>query len=237
MPNHITNLLTITGPEADVDAMLAKCVRPVEGKPAFDFNAIIPQPACVEGTESSNVTEIGFYALTGLVRNEFPCSFGASDPLKFYRDFPRHLMVTRKHFLEWLTEHHPDVVEKGRKTLQCFRETGCMSWYEWNTENWGTKWDAYEYEPVSRSEGCAVLRFQTAWSPPRPVLAALAAQWPMLTISVESIDEGGWAYRGAYANGIGALEKCEEDDAMYERVYGEKRERDEEDDASGASHE
>lgn len=43
MPNHCENDLWISGPSADVDALLAK-VGANETPPRFDFNAVIPYP-------------------------------------------------------------------------------------------------------------------------------------------------------------------------------------------------
>ena len=69
------------------------------------------------------------------------------------------------------------------------------SWYEWNRENWGTKWNAYgfdqggRYESVSTDERDTVLRFQTAWSTPRGWLCAMFNTLNC-QITVEYLDEG-----------------------------------------------
>lgn len=49
---------------------------------------------------------------------------------------------------------------------------------DWARQNWGTKWNAYGqeeegYERVEQTADGLTLRFQTAWSPPYPWLAAL----------------------------------------------------------------
>lgn len=46
MPNHITNCLTITGPEKELDAFIKKVIKSDEarGGEYFDFEEIIPQP-------------------------------------------------------------------------------------------------------------------------------------------------------------------------------------------------
>jgi hypothetical protein len=43
----------------------------------------------------------------------------------------------------------------------------------WCTEHWGTKWNAYQTHPVERSDEAMILRFDTAWRPPYPWLAAI----------------------------------------------------------------
>jgi hypothetical protein len=70
----------------------------------------------------------------------------------------------------------------GEKEESAF---GKKTWYKWNTENWGTKWNAYGQDDrgvksVSRTGDTLTLIFQTAWSPPRGWICALfnAAQLP-----------------------------------------------------------
>jgi hypothetical protein len=55
------------------------------------------------------------------------------------------------------------------ETEKVFRAT----WYEWSIANWGTKWNAYSQEPTERTDDTLILRFQTAWGPPYPWLAAV----------------------------------------------------------------
>lgn len=60
--------------------------------------------------------------------------------------------------------------------------------YEWCVENWGTKWSAYE---VARRDYLGVcLTFQTAWSPPTPVIIALHKHFPLCTLHMESFEMG-----------------------------------------------
>jgi hypothetical protein len=44
---------------------------------------------------------------------------------------------------------------------------------DWACANWGTKWNAYQSEVPEKTADTLTLRFQTAWSPPYPWLAAL----------------------------------------------------------------
>ncbi len=44
---------------------------------------------------------------------------------------------------------------------------------EWNCENWNTKWNAYKCS-CAVNDGKAIIRFQTAWSTPEPVIKAFA---------------------------------------------------------------
>lgn len=48
---------------------------------------------------------------------------------------------------------------------------GSLNWYNWCSKNWGTKWNSYDGNVTEDGIG-----FNTAWSPPIPVIAALSKQ-------------------------------------------------------------
>ena len=47
------------------------------------------------------------------------------------------------------------------------------SWYDWRLQNWGTKWNSYDFELDDESESKLQVRFLTAWSPPHEIFIAL----------------------------------------------------------------
>ena len=47
------------------------------------------------------------------------------------------------------------------------------NWLSWHRENWGTKWGAYDGS-LTIEDGRVILKFDTAWSAPYPIMAALA---------------------------------------------------------------
>lgn len=63
----------------------------------------------------------------------------------------------------------------GMRHEEVFPGTGL----NWNTANWGTKWNAYgideegRYKSVIRGESTLVLTFQTAWRPPMGWIIAI----------------------------------------------------------------
>lgn len=61
---------------------------------------------------------------------------------------------------------------------------GVICWYEWNIENWGTKWNGYD---TVLFEGG--VQFDTAWSHPLPVIEALSRRHPGVEIDVQFADE------------------------------------------------
>lgn len=71
--------------------------------------------------------------------------------------------------------------------------------YDWCIENWGTKWNAYEVSrsDVEKYEGMSQVSyyFDTAWSPPTPVIKKLGELFPNLTIYMH-YDEEGLMFKG-----------------------------------------
>jgi len=77
------------------------------------------------------------------------------------------------------------------------------SWYNWNTRNWGTKWDVAVSEDnefpdtymETRDNGenkVVFYNFQTAWAPPFPAMEKLSAQYPSLLLTLSYEEETGW---------------------------------------------
>lgn len=71
-------------------------------------------------------------------------------------------------------------------------------WYQWQIENWGTKWNAYDLSrkryydyPADTNYDIrtSTIVFDTAWNTPRPVFDALFAKFPDLTFEIHYADE------------------------------------------------
>lgn len=79
-------------------------------------------------------------------------------------------------------------------------------WYEWNTDNWGTKWNARDTQTDSLVEN-GFVSFQTAWSPPLPVMDALAKMYPNLDFDYKFVEEQGWGGVREYSDGTKQITK------------------------------
>lgn len=77
------------------------------------------------------------------------------------------------------SEQRADCVKKGIPT-----------WYDWNISNWGTKWNAYCQSIQDDGYGVFTLQFDTAWSAPLPVIAALREMFPDAEIYGSWLEEG-----------------------------------------------
>ena len=75
---------------------------------------------------------------------------------------------------------------------------GFPTWYEFANAKWGTKWEACELTYEADKGGIVTIWFDTAWSPPMPIYAALEA----MGFEVEATYcEQGVGYAGWYSNG------------------------------------
>ena len=95
-----------------------------------------------------------------------------------------------------------------------------FDWWKFNTEQWGTKWDACDVEigEVSEaSDGTAEVDydFQTAWSFPEPWFIELAKQWSDLDIDIYASEEDHQFYLAGHArNGEAELNFMDYDDVF-----------------------
>lgn len=66
------------------------------------------------------------------------------------------------------------------------------NWYEWNTTNWGSKWDTSEVcaDTSQWENGIIRYTFQTAWSPVSQVIDELAKQHKKVTITYNYYEGG-----------------------------------------------
>ena len=67
------------------------------------------------------------------------------------------------------------------------------NWMTWHVENWGTKWNAYSGK-VDYAGEVVMLTFDTAWSPPYPIMSAFANRFG-IPFEHRYFDEG-WNFWG-----------------------------------------
>lgn len=94
-------------------------------------------------------------------------------------------------------------------------------WYDWNCNNWGTKWDT-DAELTEHDSGHLQYVFDTAWSPPVEALVALGKKYDDVHIELEWEEEQGFG--GAMRFDGGCYEVLNEYDipGSHEEMYERK---------------
>lgn len=65
------------------------------------------------------------------------------------------------------------------------------NWYDWNCENWGTKWDLHkEMTTLTILDTEIQVEAPTAWAPPLKFFETLAKDYPTMTFTVSYHEEG-----------------------------------------------
>lgn len=127
MPNHVTNILVISGDDEQRQAMFEAIKSDEHGLGSLDFNKVIPMP-----------------------------------------------------------EH----IFRGNLGQEERAQYGSDNWYDWSIANWGTKWNSYGYHDFTEKDfDSSTIEFQTAWSYPDQIIAALAEKYPDLHFEVKWADE------------------------------------------------
>ena len=71
---------------------------------------------------------------------------------------PKHkIVVFRKENTDFVQEKY--LLENGEE----------FDWYNWNIDNWGTKWDRCDFEIIDNDKHSICMRFETAWCQPEEV--------------------------------------------------------------------
>jgi hypothetical protein len=71
------------------------------------------------------------------------------------------------------------------------------NWYNWNLNNWNTKWDAYDVDlswhyDSNKELTSLTVSWQSAWDAPYPVFKAMVEQHPTLDWDFKWEEEQGW---------------------------------------------
>jgi hypothetical protein len=173
MPNHVVNVLKVTGKKKEVDALF----KSIKGEKfddgeerLIDFNKITEMP------ESLSVEpHIG---IENAVKNAMNIPLHSNQLIACLEAANRSRIPSPKDFSE----------EDYKTFLICLdnvRKYGHISWYNWSIENWGTKWNAYSQKRINKS----TIQFETAWSCVIGLMKTLAKKFPTLVLHYEWSDE------------------------------------------------
>lgn len=185
MPDWNHNVLLLkTKPE-----IFDKIIKEVHSDTSdFDFNKILPQP---KGLFLENTPAIPVEGLAYLQKN---------DQDKYQEVIQAAIKFNKfEKFLEWRPASLPAIVADNEKSarkptdteskmIESFIATGCFSWFDWNVQNWGTKWSAQEANINPKSQA---IEFDTPWCAPTKLLQAFANKY-QISFGVKSTNESGF---------------------------------------------
>jgi len=242
MPNHVTHRVIVTGPQEQIDAFKARCIvaESEEVSQIFNFDTLIPMPDAIKNTTSGSCVSDGFAILAyrGVDVPRSASTFGRTQTIKDMLAWPWIIAEGEKlghaigadELVELLLKRSPNCVEQAETAIKNVELYGFGDWYGWSNANWGTKWNAYSFSDSAPEAGIYEFRFDTAWGSPMPIFDALAHEFPALKFDVVGFDEGwNFAVEGEIADGMNGVDEVEATDELYEEVYGEPPEHDEDD--------
>jgi hypothetical protein len=160
MPNHITNRLTIIGTEEQVAQVRAEIKGENEDQ-FIDFNTFVAIPKELQGTISP---------MTIISQKEYDIQEEKIATDNFTEN-ERNWRISRGLTRELSNEYK--------------EKFGTDNWYDWQTRNWGTKWNAYKQVEHDENE----LEFDTAWSTPLRAMEHLSKKYPQVEFQVRYADE------------------------------------------------
>lgn len=177
MPNWTHNRVTISGSSKTI-AEIKNLLR--SDDTVLDFQKIIPIP------ESLLVESGGMENIAMEMASSAPYSIARENARK---QMERMLPYTATHETKTVISElktEDDVIALGKVYLENKEKYGYADWYGWCCDNWGTKWNACDAYIPEESETTLIYEFDTAWSEPVPVLKALSAKYPKITISTSA---------------------------------------------------
>lgn len=213
MPNLCDNTLKIHGEKESLERIMEEItILNDEGKRNLDFNKIVPQPyniftfsvnneiiqAINKYIELNNITDKNEISR---IINDDAWSDSQEDDKKF-----SFIDMTKREFVT----NYGDTTYPANKVVE--------SWYVWNNENWGTKWNALSPNEVGIEGNTLFCSFMTAWAPPIPVYETLINKYEdnedYIDIDIE------YSY---YEPGVGFVgDRYEEVDSKYINGYAKK---------------
>lgn len=103
--------------------------------------------------------------------------------------------INGKQYTHWRTQSDTNVGVEQEELDGWMSKYGCTNWHTWCVDNWGTKWGAKDVFLIQLIHNSVMFSFNTAWSPPIPVITELARVFPTLKFSLKYY-ESGFAFKG-----------------------------------------
>lgn len=161
LPNWCENDLTVSGPREKLDEF-KRVVS--DGDEVLVAEKIIPYPKVLAFLDKLNPLEAQIKRREGGEEPKIP------DELK---------------------EEYSSLMLQGALEGYDIRKDGFnQGGYEWCVNNWGTKWGFCHSRIVWEDNGSTFYQFDTAWSPPTPLIVKMGQMFPELTFELRYYECG-----------------------------------------------
>ena len=143
------------------------------------------------------VADLKKFKKTAFTKNKYPEEEEKKD---------RDLILDFEKFVPYPKEYYEDIKEQEEierlikngkegeanklKILYKLKEHKDLDLHDWHIVNWGTKWGAhYTQQPIDKGNKL-VYTFDTAWSPPLPVVLKMSVMFPNLLFKIKYYEQG-----------------------------------------------
>ena len=116
---------------------------------------------------------------------------------------------------------HPEGEARVRYDESLGMPSSSPYWYDWNCNNWGTKWDT-DAELTEHESDHLQYVFSTAWSPPTEALVALGTNFPDVHLELEWEEEQGFGGTMTFTGGCMVVMDEYDIPTTHEEMYGRK---------------
>jgi hypothetical protein len=210
MANHVRNILAFDCNEDKLKEILEQIQNDEAGIGSIDFNKLIPRPESLNVTSGSIEVDtislyltsinpdVNYFGTDKVLNDRFSEVQNKMEAVQKYREY--NISMTEDQIkdavngvIKWpehegksFDEVQNSLVNMGNQYVDNVLNYGSTSWYDWCLREWGTKWSAYNFSDYDDGN---TIEFDTAWSPPTPIIEKLSEMYPDVVINHQWADE------------------------------------------------
>lgn len=203
MPNHVTNILEFRGNPEDIKRLMYEIKADEYGIGTIDFEKIIPKPKSLDivcGSETTKAIELYLTSINPNVEYFGSEKMAIAKFNKLIEEITVEKMFYRykynlsedevlkiKKRCEEEKSNFDDIMNLGKTAVENFINYKATTWYDWCIDNWGTKWNAYDFCENLDEDNKII--FNTAWADVCKVIQKLSEKFPSVYITYRWADE------------------------------------------------
>lgn len=166
----------------------------------LDFNKIIPMP---ESLALDECEPLQSQSVACYITKKFTIKLDDLNP--YQKRYCKELIESVQNGT--CKEDLDEMYRLGKRYIDNMRMYGAATWYHWCIDNWGTKWNACDTDPITEDS----TSFDTAWSAPEPIFEKICELNPQEKITFISDYFDGDDLEVVYRNNNGMLEVVSEE--------------------------